>query len=133
MMESNLARLRELTEQLDHSNLIPSFQIGDAYHYEFGGEAITHGLVHSNDVAVARLHMKAGTVFPKHTHSMLEVFIVLEGEIMFDMCDQEWHIVAGHPFYTLPNVPHGGEALTNTVLLCITVPADPSFPYPEGG
>lgn len=134
MMASNLQRLRELTEQLDHSHFIPEYQVGDAFHYDFGhGEAITHGLIHNNEVAMAKLHMKAGTRFPEHTHKALEVFIVLEGEIMFDMCNQEWHIKKGYPFYTLPNIPHGGEAITDCIILCITIPADPSFPYPEGG
>lgn len=129
-MQSNLARIRELTEKLDHSNFVPTEQVGDAYIYDFEGEAITHGLCHTPEVAMARLHMKAGTVFPQHTHNMLEVFIVLEGEVELTMWDEEWHLTAGHPIYTLPNVPHGGLALTDAVMLCITIPADPSFPHP---
>lgn len=132
-MNSNLQRLRELTEALDISSITPATQIGDAFHYEFDGEAVTHGLVHNKDVAMARLHMEMGTTFPQHSHNMLEIFIMLEGTFEVDMCDQKWTVSKGQPFYVMPNIPHGGLAVTDMELIVVTIPADPSFPHPEGG
>ena len=135
-MMTNLQRLRELTEQMDHSHFIPDHQDGNVFNYNFNGEVSTEALAHSPEMAMAKLTMAKGTVFPQHTHTMLEIFIIITGKVEFYMCDETWNVSAGQPLYTLPNVPHGGKALEDTVMLTITVPADPSYPFvrcPDAG
>ena len=129
MPATNLQRIRELTEMLDISHITPSSQIGDAFHYEFG-KSITYALCHTPEIAIAKCEIEAGTIVPEHTHKMLEILIVLEGELQLEMCHEEWELKPTQPLYILPNVPHNVTAIVDTVVLCMTIPSDKSFPHP---
>jgi quercetin dioxygenase-like cupin family protein len=57
---------------------------------------------------------------PPHTHPHEQISYVAEGEILFFLADQKYHLRAGD-LYTVPgNVPHSVQLLTEKVRLVDT-------------
>jgi quercetin dioxygenase-like cupin family protein len=85
---------------------------------------ITLRLIGGEHVMLAHLELDAGIVVATHTHENEQISHVLEGRVRFWHGDDEEgvEVAAGAAFHVAPNVPHGAETLTRTVILDIFAP-----------
>jgi quercetin dioxygenase-like cupin family protein len=80
-----------------------------------------HFVVGEN-VMVARVLLKKGSVVPRHSHHNEQVTYILEGALKFDIDGKQIVVRAGEVLCIPPNMPHEAEALEDTVDLDIFNP-----------
>jgi quercetin dioxygenase-like cupin family protein len=74
-------------------------------------------VLHTETMTIARLHLAAGAVVPRHQHENEQVVNVIEGRLRFVVDDEELELVAGETLALPANVPHGVEALADSILI----------------
>jgi len=96
------------------------------------GGANINGLFKTEEIAVAKVHILAGTKIEAHVHNEVEIIKVLSGCVMVYLgADEikEHMISAGELLVIDKNVKH--YTITDTVdsdILCITLPASKTYP-----
>jgi unsaturated pyranuronate lyase len=80
-----------------------------------------HFIVGEN-VMIARVLLKKGSVVPRHSHHNEQLTYILEGALKFDIDGKEIVVRAGEVLCIPPNMPHEAEALEDTVDLDIFNP-----------
>ena len=82
--------------------------------------------IHGDRMTVAHVHLSKGFKIDPHFHDEEQIAIVLSGEIRFlvgEPSDQKEVIVGANEILHLPsNVPHGAEALEDTIVLDLFSP-----------
>jgi quercetin dioxygenase-like cupin family protein len=73
-------------------------------------------------VMIARVLLKKGSVVPRHSHHNEQVTYILEGALKFIIDGKEIVVNAGEVLCIPPNMPHEAEALEDTVDLDIFNP-----------
>lgn len=104
-----------------------------------GGKAFGFNLLNIGTVAVQRLEVSKGAIFPDHKHTcrrggpVVEYGVVFEGQIRVkNLTTGEEDIFGPGDLVILkPGEIHSGEAITDVSLINITVPAAEG--YPENG
>ena len=80
-----------------------------------------HFIIGEN-VMIARVLLKKGSVVPRHSHHNEQVTYILEGALKFLIDGKEIVVGAGEVLCIPPNMPHEAEALEDTVDLDIFNP-----------
>lgn len=80
-------------------------------------------VIHTAQMTVARLEIKAGAVVPSHSHHNAQFTIVQSGALKFFLADGGEMIVgAGQTLELPPHAPHGVEALEDCVVIDLFTP-----------
>lgn len=75
-----------------------------------------------NDLMIARVLLKKGSVVPEHRHVNEQITYILEGALKFDIDGKEIVVRAGEVLCIPPNMPHAAFALEDTVDLDVFNP-----------
>ena len=75
-----------------------------------------------NDLMIARVLLKKGSVVPEHSHVNEQITYILEGALKFDIDGKEIVVRAGEVLCIPPNMPHAAFALEDTVDLDVFNP-----------
>jgi quercetin dioxygenase-like cupin family protein len=73
-------------------------------------------------MTVARLHIAKGAVVPAHSHVNEQLAMVEKGALKFDLDGQEILVSAGQALAIASGVPHGVEAMEDTVVMDLFTP-----------
>ncbi len=76
-----------------------------------------------DNISVARVEVKEGSITQPHTHKNEEVIIVLEGGWRFKLPSGDVTIGPNQMLWIPPGVEHSSEALEDTVALDICTPS----------
>ncbi len=79
-------------------------------------------LITGKNVMLARFRLRKGVVVPEHSHENEQVAYILEGALKFTVAGKEIVVRAGEVLCIPPNVPHGAEALEDTIDLDVFNP-----------
>ena len=74
------------------------------------------------DIMLARVLLKKGSVVPRHSHVNEQVTYILEGALKFFIDEKEIIVKAGEVLCIPPNMPHEAVALEDTVDLDVFNP-----------
>jgi quercetin dioxygenase-like cupin family protein len=79
--------------------------------------------IHTGEMTVARLEMKAGAAVPVHSHHNAQFTMVQTGSLKFLLADgREVVVGAGQVLELPPHVPHGVEVLEDSVVIDLFTP-----------
>jgi quercetin dioxygenase-like cupin family protein len=84
--------------------------------------SIERQLVHADSMTIARIHLRAGALVPRHAHHHEQVANVLEGRLRFVVGEEEHVVSAGESMIVPSGVPHEVEALTDSLVLDVFSP-----------
>jgi len=122
---SNIVRLEELEKELSDGTVI----------WRVNGQEVRVWNLwnHHKRVAVARVNIPPGAIFPIHTHDQVESLTCFDGEgkviIRHNDGSQTEHFISiGDVVKLAQGEPHSVEAITDLWLIGITVPSSPAFP-----
>jgi quercetin dioxygenase-like cupin family protein len=74
------------------------------------------------DIMLARVLLKKGCIVPEHTHHNEQMTYILEGSLKFRIDGQDIIVNAGEVLCIPSHMPHGAEALADTVDLDVFTP-----------
>jgi quercetin dioxygenase-like cupin family protein len=83
---------------------------------------VTRKVIHAEAMTVARLTIAKGAVVPAHHHVNEQVAMVEQGALKFNLDGQEILVSAGQALAIPPDVPHGVEAMEDTVVIDLFTP-----------
>lgn len=128
--ESNLQKLRQLTAELPV--LGPTdFKPHGTNKIEYTvdtGSCVGEALLNIADVAVQRVCMIAGTVFPEHSHNQFEVVVIVKGDAIHITPGMESKLSSREVYVSRPGELHKFVAITDVELIAITIPASEGYP-----
>ena len=130
-MESQLEKLRELTMQLPDLREYTKFNTDGTVNYDVSeGTGLGVCLYNTPDIAVQRVSYSKGMTFPGHNHKEIEIAVVYSGLFRSvttgkGMIDQR----PGDMVRFEPDENHCHEALEDTELIAITIPASKDYPH----
>ncbi len=78
-------------------------------------ESLERQVVHTNLITMARLYMKKGAIVPRHHHVNEQVTNVEKGRLRFFFDAEDVIVEAGDSLQIPSNLPHGVEALEDSV------------------
>lgn len=127
-MQENLAKLRELTEALDFSDLIE--QAGNFTELKVEeGTCFAWGLIKNEHVAASKVFTSKGTRFLEHKHEEHEHLLVYKGQMEITVSGEQHTLLPGNCLYIPPNTAHQAiDFPIDTWYLAVTIPASPHFP-----
>jgi quercetin dioxygenase-like cupin family protein len=79
-------------------------------------------MLHTDTMTVARIHLGAGAVVPRHDHPNEQVANVVSGRLRFVVGDEEVVVAAGESISLPGGVPHEVEALEDSLVLDVFSP-----------
>jgi quercetin dioxygenase-like cupin family protein len=143
LMAKNLPPVHLLTQLVNNENTI-SYAVKD-------GDCFGIGLFNDTQVAVQRSYMSKGATFPNHNHREREYIVVYSGSVRFAVepkalfmkSDKSGTQILGRDYNSAPievvlnvgdaiafpaGVSHAVEALEDTWMIAITIPAAEGFP-----
>lgn len=80
-------------------------------------------VVHTENLTIARIHLRAGAVVPSHAHTHEQVATVIEGRLRFVVGSEETEVAAGESMFVPSGEPHEVEALDDSLVLDVFSPA----------
>jgi quercetin dioxygenase-like cupin family protein len=84
---------------------------------------ITRKVIHMKNLTIARLHLQPSAVVPEHSHVHEQVTTIEKGALKF-FIDGRTQVVRAGESLTIPSwVPHGVEAVEDTIALDVFSPA----------
>ena len=95
-------------------NLLPEEQLNPL---------VTRKAIHMRGLTIARLHLLKNAVVPEHSHVHEQVATVERGALKFFIEGKELVLHAGESLAIPSQVPHGVEALEDTVVVDVFSPA----------
>lgn len=78
--------------------------------------------IHTSQMTVARLELKAGSSVAAHSHHNEQVSLVLSGKIKFTVDGVEVIVGPGQVLELKPHIPHGVEILEDATVLDLFSP-----------
>lgn len=72
-------------------------------------------VIHTERMTIARVYLTKGSVVPRHSHENEQVTLLESGCLKFIFDSGEFEIRGGETMQIAPNVPHGVEALEDSV------------------
>jgi quercetin dioxygenase-like cupin family protein len=78
--------------------------------------------IHTGQMTVARLELKAGGAVPVHAHENEQISMVLSGRLKFIVAGEEVIVGPGQVLELKPNVPHGVEVLEDCAVIDLFTP-----------
>ncbi len=79
-------------------------------------------VLHTEGMTIARLWLAKGAIVPRHYHVNEQVTNVEAGSLRFFFDDRDVLVNAGESLVIPPNVPHGVEALADSVAFDLFTP-----------
>lgn len=79
-------------------------------------------LVWSGKLMMTHVTFKKGSVGDLHSHPHEQISYIVEGEFLYKVGEEEYHMKAGGAIYVPSNVKHQVEALTDGILLDVFTP-----------
>jgi quercetin dioxygenase-like cupin family protein len=79
-------------------------------------------MLHTQAMTVARVHLAAGAVVPRHQHVNEQVANVVSGRLRFVVGDEEVVLGAGDSIALPADVPHEVEALEESLVIDVFSP-----------
>jgi quercetin dioxygenase-like cupin family protein len=79
-------------------------------------------MLNGEKITLGRMQFEAGTKVPRHQHANEQITIIAEGTILLTLDDREITLGKGEMILIPANVPHGAEALEETVSIEIFAP-----------
>jgi quercetin dioxygenase-like cupin family protein len=98
---------------LYHWNEIPLEQLNPS---------LARQCIHTATMTVARIHLKKGAVVPAHAHANEQVTLLERGRVRFTVGGEPIVLEPGDIMHTPPEVPHGVEALEDSLALDLFSP-----------
>jgi quercetin dioxygenase-like cupin family protein len=83
---------------------------------------VTRKAIHTPALTIARLNMQKGAVVPEHSHVHEQIATVENGALKFFIDGGEQILKAGESLAIASNVPHGVEAIEDTVVVDVFSP-----------
>lgn len=83
---------------------------------------VTRRAIHTAGMTIARLHLAAGAVVPRHQHINEQITNVEQGRLVFIFDDSRVEVNAGESLAIPPDVPHAVEAVEDSVALDLFTP-----------
>jgi len=84
--------------------------------------SIGRQMLHTHRMTVARIHLAAGALVPRHHHENEQVANVVTGRLRFVVGDDQAVVGAGDSVTIPPNVPHEVEALEDSLVIDVFSP-----------
>lgn len=78
--------------------------------------------ISTEQMTLARFHLKKGAVVPTHQHPNEQIANTLKGALKFMLAGKEVTVRAGETLCIPPNVPHSAEAMEDSVVLDVFTP-----------
>lgn len=136
---TSLNILEELTKEIKTPPTLKDHEVnrrGCIIEYEGDkGTVLGFGLLNKATVAVQDVFSSKGSLFCQHSHVVREWFILYKGKykvIIFDDSGDtvifEKVLAPGDSIYIDPHRLHSCEALEDSWMLAVTVPADEDYP-----
>lgn len=124
----SMKRLKELTDRLPPLvDLIATR--AESVEYEVSqGTVHGFGLWKDTQLAVQRAYLSKGAAFPRHSHEAYEYLIVYRGRLRVKLNGDEQIVKTGEAAILQPGQAHSVEALEETWILAVTVPAVEGYP-----
>lgn len=85
-------------------------------------EKMVRQVVHTEQMTIARLEMKAGTEVPAHQHHNAQLSMVVSGKVKFFVSGIPVIVAAGQLLELKPDQPHGVEVLEDSVVVDLFTP-----------
>lgn len=82
----------------------------------------TARFIHTEQLTIGYVHIKAGSRLPEHSHAQEQVTHVLEGQLELTIAGVIGVVQPGTVAVIPPNVLHSGRALTDCVALDVFTP-----------
>lgn len=79
-------------------------------------------VIHGDNMTVARVYLKKGSIVPRHSHANEQIMLLLEGKLKFIFDDREVVVQPGQNLQIPGNEPHGVESLEDSVALDLFSP-----------
>ena len=83
---------------------------------------VTRKVIHTKALTIARLNIQQGAVVPEHSHVHEQIATVEKGALKFFIDGGEEIVKAGESLAIPSNVPHGVEAMEDTVVVDVFSP-----------
>lgn len=121
-LSQNLKRLKELVESVTpHGPYCVEYKIDR-------GTCLGTGLLKKPDVSVQDAFMSKGSLFSIHQHESIEILTVYRGRLRVGTSDNDSFLSAGQTLSLPRGVLHEVEAIEDTWMIGITVPAEKGYP-----
>ncbi len=78
--------------------------------------------LHGSSITIARFRFDKGNQVASHHHGNAQITIVQSGAIRMVVGEEVLHLKAGDMVHVPPDVPHGNEALEDTVVIEVFSP-----------
>jgi quercetin dioxygenase-like cupin family protein len=85
-------------------------------------DSIGRQMLHTETMTVARIHLAAGAVVPRHEHENEQVANVITGRLRFVIGDEELVVGAGESVALPANVPHEVTVLEDALVIDVFSP-----------
>jgi quercetin dioxygenase-like cupin family protein len=85
-------------------------------------DGIGRQMLHTGRMTVARIHLAAGSVVPRHEHENEQVANVVEGRLRFVVGDEELEVGAGESLAIPGGVAHEVLALEDALVIDVFAP-----------
>ena len=80
-------------------------------------------LYNDKDMAVDRVFMPAGTLFTTHLHDLTEILVCVSGQIAIKTADENHQLRPADVIKISPKTLHSCEAIENSWMIGILIPA----------
>ncbi len=84
--------------------------------------SIERQFISTEQITLARFHLKKGVVVPTHQHPNEQVAYIVQGALKFTLDGRDVTVRTGEALCIAPNVPHKAEALEDTVNVDVFTP-----------
>lgn len=89
---------------------------------EHMSELILRHVIHTGQMTLSKLRLRAGAVVPLHHHVNEQISIVLSGRLRFEFPETTIEVTAGQIMEIAPNLPHRVEVLEDCDAIDIFAP-----------
>ena len=95
---------------------------------DFAGEGVTRKVLsYTGELMISEVHLKKGAVVASHAHKNVQSTYVVEGKISFTLKDKTQILEKGDTVISCANIPHGVEALEDSVCIDVFSPMREDF------
>ncbi len=89
----------------------------------YGGDLLVKPMMDGDEMVVMEIHYAAGVGAPAHVHSHESVTYVVRGKVKMTVGEQSYVLGPGDVCRHPAGVPHGVEAIEESVMLEVKAPA----------
>jgi len=92
------------------------------------GTAIGFGLLNQPEVAVQKIFISKGSIFPQHEHDVIEIGVIFAGEVEINVGDTPIRFRVGDVIKLQKNERHSVKAIDDSWIIAIVIPRDDGYP-----